>query len=115
MDEHGLECLLITGNNSIWERGWANIRWVTNYMGTMELDCTCVFPREGDPMLAILGLNARLPDRIARSIVTDVRGAAQHGRHHRRSDQRARPGARVASASSPRRRSSTSATITTSL
>ena len=43
-------------------------------MGTMELDCTCVFPREGDPMLAILGLNARLPDRIARSIVTDVRG-----------------------------------------
>ncbi|HWM21932.1 MAG TPA: Xaa-Pro peptidase family protein [Ilumatobacteraceae bacterium] len=75
MDEHGLECLLITGNNSIWERGWANIRWVTNYMGTMELDCTCVFPREGDPMLAILGLNARLPDRIARSVVHDVRGA----------------------------------------
>ena len=75
MDEHGLDCLLITGNNSIWERGWANIRWVTNYMGTMELDCTCVFPREGDPMLAILGLNARLPDRIARSVVHDVRGA----------------------------------------
>jgi Xaa-Pro aminopeptidase len=74
MDEYDLECLLITGNNSIWERGWANIRWVTNYMGTMELDCTCVFPREGDPMLAILGLNGRLPDRIARSIVTDVRG-----------------------------------------
>lgn len=74
MDEHGLDCLLITGNNSIWERGWANIRWVTNYMGTMELDCTCVFPRHGDPMLAILGLNGRLPDRIARSIVTDVRG-----------------------------------------
>ena len=75
MDEHGLDCLLITGNNSIWERGWANIRWVSNFMGTMELDCTCVFPREGDPMLAILGLNARLPDRIARSVIHDVRGA----------------------------------------
>lgn len=75
MAEQDLDCLLITGNNSIWERGWANIRWVTNYMGTMELDCTCVFPREGDPMLAILGLNARLPDRIARSVVDDVRGA----------------------------------------
>lgn len=74
MDTHGLDCLLITGSNAIWERGWANIRWVTNYMGTMELDCTCVFPRHGDPMLAILGLNGRLPDRIARSIVTDVRG-----------------------------------------
>jgi Xaa-Pro aminopeptidase len=75
IDKHDLDCLLITGNNSIWERGWANVRWVTNYMGTMELDCTCVFPRDGDPMLAILGLNARLPDRIARSVVTDVRGA----------------------------------------
>jgi Xaa-Pro aminopeptidase len=75
MDTHGLDCLLITGNNSIWERGWANIRWVSNYMGTMELDCTCVFPREGDPMLAVLGLNARLPDRLARSVIPDVRGA----------------------------------------
>lgn len=75
MDERGLDCLLITGNNQIWERGWANIRWVSNFMGTMELDCTCVFPRQGDPMLAILGLNARLPDRIARSVITDVRGA----------------------------------------
>ncbi len=75
MDEHDLDCLLITGNNAIWERGWANVRWVTNYMGSMELDCTCVFPRHGEPMLAILGLNARLPDRIARSVVTDVRGA----------------------------------------
>lgn len=75
MDTHGLDCLLITGNNSIWERGWANIRWVSNFMGTMELDCTCVFPRDGDPMLAILGLNARLPDRIARSVIPDVRGA----------------------------------------
>jgi Xaa-Pro dipeptidase len=75
LDENDLDAVLITGNNSIWERGWANIRWVTNFMGTMELDCTCVFPKEGDPMLAILGLNARLPDRIARSVVTDVRGA----------------------------------------
>lgn len=74
MEDRDLEALLITGDNSIWERGWANIRWVTNFMGTMELDCTCVFPRVGDPMLAILGLNARLPDRIARSVVHDVRG-----------------------------------------
>lgn len=75
MDEHGLDCLLVAGNNGIWERGWANIRWLTNYMGTMELDCFCVFPRHGDPKLAILGLNARLPDRLARTMVDDVRGA----------------------------------------
>jgi Xaa-Pro aminopeptidase len=75
MDEHGLDCLLIHGNNSIWERAWANIRWVSNYMGTMELDCVCVFPRHGEPTLAVLGLNARLPDRLARSIIPDIRGA----------------------------------------
>ena len=75
MDDMGLDCLIVAGHNGIWDRGWANVRWLTNYMGTMELDCFVVFPRTGDPTLLILGLNARLPDRIARSIVTDVRGA----------------------------------------
>jgi Xaa-Pro aminopeptidase len=75
MDERGLDCLLIAGNNGIWERGWANIRWVSNYMGTMEMDAFCIFPRQGEATLAILGLNARLPDRNARSIFPDIRGA----------------------------------------
>ena len=75
MAREGLDVLLIAGNSGIWERGWANVRWVTNYMGTMEMDCFVIVPRVGDLTLAILGLNARLPDRIARSIVTDVRGA----------------------------------------
>ncbi len=61
MEDRGLDCLLITGNNSIWERGWANIRWVSNFMGTMELDCTCVFPLVGDPMLAILASTPGCP------------------------------------------------------
>jgi Xaa-Pro aminopeptidase len=75
MAERGLDCMVFEGSNAIWERGWANIRWLTNYIGTMELDALCIFPLEGDPTLAILGLNARLPDRMARSIVTDIRGA----------------------------------------
>lgn len=75
MARHGLDCLLIAGSNAIWERCWANIRWVTNYMGTMEMDAFCVFPAEGEPTLAILGLNARLPDRLARSIFPDIRGS----------------------------------------
>ena len=75
MDAHDLDCLLIAGNSAIWERGWAKIRWVTNFMGTMELDTFCIFPREGEITLAILGLNARLPDRLARSVVTDIRGS----------------------------------------
>ena len=75
MESNDLDCLLIAGNSAIWERGWANIRWVTNFMGTMELDAFCIFPREGEATLAILGLNARLPDRLARSVVTDIRGA----------------------------------------
>lgn len=75
MEEHGLDCLLIAGNNGIWERCWANIRWISNYMGTMELDSFVIFPKRGEPTVAILGLNARVPDRVARSIFPDVRGA----------------------------------------
>lgn len=75
MDQRGLDCLLIAGNNGIWERGWANVRWVSNYMGSMELDSFVIFPRKGDPTVLILGLNARVPDRVARSIFPDVRGA----------------------------------------
>lgn len=75
MDEHDLDCLLVSGSNALWERGWANVRWLSNYIGTMELDSFVIFPREGEPTLAILGLNARLPDRIARSVIPDVRGA----------------------------------------
>jgi Xaa-Pro dipeptidase len=75
MDERGLDCVLIAGNNGIWERGWANIRWASNYMGSMELDSFVVFPRNADPTVLILGLNARVPDRVARSIFPDVRGA----------------------------------------
>ena len=75
MTSNDLDCILIAGNSAIWERGWANIRWVSNFMGTMELDAFCIFPREGEPTLAILGLNARLPDRLARSVIPDIRGA----------------------------------------
>ena len=75
MAEHDLDCLLVTGACHLWDRGWANIRWLSNYMGTMELDAFVIFPASGEPTLAILGLNARLPDRIARSVIPDVRGA----------------------------------------
>ncbi|MDQ7910107.1 Xaa-Pro peptidase family protein [Phytohabitans sp. ZYX-F-186] len=73
--DNDLDCLLISGTCALWERGWANVRWLSNFIGTMELDAYVIFPREGEPTLAILGLNARLPDRIARSVIPDVRGA----------------------------------------
>jgi Xaa-Pro aminopeptidase len=77
MDERGLDCLLVAGYCALWDRGWANVRWLSNFIGTMELDSFVIFPRDvdKDPTLAILGLNARIPDRIARSVIPDVRGA----------------------------------------
>lgn len=75
MAERELDCLLVSGNCSLWERSWANVRWLSNYIGTMELDSFVIFPYDGEPTLAILGLNARLPDRIARSVIPDVRGS----------------------------------------
>lgn len=75
MAERDLDCLLVAGAAHLWDRGWANVRWITNYMGTMELDSFVIFPADGEPTLAILGLNARLPDRVTRSRFPDVRGA----------------------------------------
>lgn len=75
MAEHNLDCMLVEGSCALWERGWANVRWLSNFIGTMELDAFCIFPAKGEPSLAILGLNARLPDRLARSVISDIRGA----------------------------------------
>ncbi|OLT09612.1 hypothetical protein BJF78_30285 [Pseudonocardia sp. CNS-139] len=75
MAEHELDCLLVTGSSALWERSWANVRWLSNYIGTMELDACVIVPADGEPTLAVLGLNARLPDRVARSVIPDVRGA----------------------------------------
>ena len=37
MEENGLDCLLVMGHNGIWERGWANVRWLTGFTGSNGL------------------------------------------------------------------------------
>ncbi len=61
-----IECLLIAGGTTAFDRCWSNIRYVTNYIGSMEHVTYCVFPLEGEPIVASLLI---VPSRIARSIV----------------------------------------------
>ncbi|MFC1972011.1 M24 family metallopeptidase [Chloroflexota bacterium] len=74
MAERDLDCLLITGYGAIWDRCWANIVYVMNWMGTMELPAYCVFPKEGEPVVSCLYLNASHEDRAARATIGEVRG-----------------------------------------
>lgn len=74
MVELELDCLLVAGGGSAWDRCWTNIGYLTNHLGSMELNSYCVFPLEGDPTVCCLILNATLPDRAGRSVVSDVRG-----------------------------------------
>ena len=46
MAEHDLDCLLVASAAHLWDRGWANVRWISNYMGTMELDSFVIFPAD---------------------------------------------------------------------
>ncbi len=74
MAERDLDCLLISGQGTLWDRCWANIVYVMNWMGTMELPAYCVFSKEGEPVVACLYLNASHEDRAARATVGEVRG-----------------------------------------
>ena len=72
MDEKGLDCLIVSGGNVGWERCWSNIRWLTNFIGSLEPVCYCIVPKEGDPTLCIY---THQIDRVARSVVSDLRSA----------------------------------------
>ncbi len=76
MAERNLDCLLITGQASVWDRCWSNIVYVMNWMGTMEMPAYCVFPKEGEPIVSCLTLNAGFSDRVARATIGEVRGGA---------------------------------------
>src|SRR5215469_8410054 len=73
MKRRGLDCLLIAGSHAIWDRGFINVRYLTNHMGTMEMNTYLVFPLKDDPTLYMLTLNSLQPDRVARAVIKDVR------------------------------------------
>jgi Xaa-Pro aminopeptidase len=75
MAEWKLDCLLISGMAAVWDRCWANIVYVMNWMGTMELPAYCVFPKESEPVVTSYHVNASHPDRAGRATCGEVRGA----------------------------------------
>ncbi len=77
MEAHELDCLLIAGGNAAWQKGWTNIRYATDYIGSMEACCFLVFPKEGDP--ALCGVMPNYAHRMYRSIIDDLRSGFRSG------------------------------------
>lgn len=66
--------LLVNGGNIFEPRGWFNMKWLSNYMGTLSTSSYLVIPAEGEPMISDSLNCAQRPDRRARSRVELVRG-----------------------------------------
>ncbi|MFQ6011761.1 MAG: aminopeptidase P family N-terminal domain-containing protein, partial [Nitrososphaerales archaeon] len=69
MKEKGLDCLLIGGGNMLSDRGWSNMVYLTNYMGTLSPCSYLVFPLEGEPTIVDSRNCAERPDRRAQSVI----------------------------------------------
>ncbi len=76
MKERELDCLIIGGGNVLSDRGWSNMVYLTNYMGTLSPCSYLVFPLEGEPTIIDSRNCAERPDRRAMSIIDDVRWGA---------------------------------------
>ncbi|MDG6906427.1 MAG: aminopeptidase P family protein [Nitrososphaerota archaeon] len=73
MKQKGLSCLVVGGGHQIWDRGWFNIMYLTNYSGTLSPYSYLVFPLEGDPMIVDSRNCAERPDRRSAAIIDDIR------------------------------------------
>lgn len=75
MKEVKLDCLVVSGSTSIWDRGWTHMRWVANHIGCQILNYTyLVFSAKGEISIMAVPMNADMPARRARDIVEDLRG-----------------------------------------
>lgn len=73
MKEKGLSCLVVGGGHQLWDRGWFNIAYLTNYRGTLSGYSYLVFPLEGEPMIVDSRNCAERPDRRSAAIIDDIR------------------------------------------
>lgn len=78
MADRNLECLLITGGGCLYDRGWTNVAYVTNYLGSMELFGYLVFPMEGEPVTTTLVYDAVQPAEAARNLFGELRGSLNY-------------------------------------
>lgn len=70
MRRRSLDCLLITGMSYHWDKGWQNVRYMTNYLGSLDSPCYVVLGQSGEPTLCTMTSQI---DRVARSVVDDIR------------------------------------------
>ncbi len=71
MKRLNLDCLIVASGSIGFDKGWSNMRYLTNYAGSLDLCAYTVLGRDGEPTIC----NATTQiDRVARSVVNDIRG-----------------------------------------
>ncbi|MDG6939627.1 MAG: aminopeptidase P family protein [Nitrososphaerota archaeon] len=72
MKRKGLDCLVVAGMSLGWDKGWQNIRYLTNYAGSLDNICYVVMGYEEEPTICTWTSQI---DRVARSVVDDIRAS----------------------------------------
>ncbi|MDG6923690.1 MAG: aminopeptidase P family protein [Nitrososphaerota archaeon] len=70
MKSKNLDCLLVTGMSYHWDKGWQNVRYMTNYLGSLDSPCYVVLGHDAEPTVCTVTSQI---DRVARSVVSDIR------------------------------------------
>lgn len=73
MKQRGLSCLIVGGGHQLWDRGWFNMQYLTNYAGTLSTYSYLVFPLEGEPTIIDSRNCVERPDRRSAAIIDDLR------------------------------------------
>lgn len=76
MQRLNLSCLLVTGGEMHWGKGWSNVRWLTNYYGATDPLAIVFIPRRHDPILVTRYYH---PAVLAQSVVDEIRFGANPG------------------------------------
>ncbi len=72
----GLACLLVTGGEMHWGKGWSNIRWLTGYYGATDPLAIVFIPRRQPPILITWYYH---PAVLAQCVVDEVRFGVDPG------------------------------------
>ncbi len=73
MKKEDLDVLLISGNSTFYGCGWANVRYLTNFTGTLDDVAYVIVPMAGDPALIVSEVHVVADRAYIISTLDDIR------------------------------------------
>ncbi|MDG6905660.1 MAG: aminopeptidase P family protein [Nitrososphaerota archaeon] len=73
MEAHDVEALIVAGGNQSWQKAWTNVRYLTEYVGSMELNLFVVLGSKDASPPSVCGVGPAYAHRMARAVVDDLR------------------------------------------